>query len=249
MAPITRIEGEWLDRIAELLDRPLTTLPEAAIAVALGETFDLIGCSFNDRPPGPGVLRLHARRGMTPRMRDLAERGPAAPDHVHPLLVYYRDTAADRPMQIADLPPPFARPDLLGPWREFARPDGFEHVLLLPLRRHHRAFALARDTPFSPVEAALAERLWRLVRGLDRQVAALAGAGRDAPADGSPLTPRETAVFGLVAQGLTATAAARRLAVSERTVHKHLEHVYRKLGASDRVTAVLRAQRAGLLGV
>jgi len=30
-------------------------------------------------------------------------------------------------------------------------------------------------------------------------------------------------------------------------VHKHLERVYAKLGVSDRVSAVLRAQRLGLL--
>jgi ATP/maltotriose-dependent transcriptional regulator MalT len=40
---------------------------------------------------------------------------------------------------------------------------------------------------------------------------------------------------------------ARRLVVAERTVHKHLERVYAKFGVSDRVSAVLRAQRIGLL--
>jgi DNA-binding CsgD family transcriptional regulator len=249
VAPTAQIEGEWLDRVAQLLAEPLTAMPDAALGAALGGTFDLLGTSFNSRPPGPGVLRLTSRRGMTARMRDLVERGPGAVDHLHPLLVYYASTAADRPMQIADLPPAFARPGLLGPWREFARPDGFEHVMLLPLQRHHRAFAMARDTPFSPSETALAQRLWRLLRGLDRQVSALAGVRLDPPAARCLLTPRESAVFGLVAQGMTAAAAARRLAVSERTVHKHLERVYRKLGASDRVTAVLRAQRAGLLAV
>ena len=51
----------------------------------------------------------------------------------------------------------------------------------------------------------------------------------------------------LVADGLTAAAVARRLVVAERTVHKHLERAYAKLGVSDRVTAVLRAQRLGIL--
>jgi DNA-binding NarL/FixJ family response regulator len=40
---------------------------------------------------------------------------------------------------------------------------------------------------------------------------------------------------------------ARRLVVAERTVHKHLERAYAKLGVSDRVSAVLRAQRLGIL--
>ena len=42
-------------------------------------------------------------------------------------------------------------------------------------------------------------------------------------------------------------AVARRLVVAERTVHKHLERAYAKLGVSDRVSAVLRAQRLGIL--
>ena len=61
------------------------------------------------------------------------------------------------------------------------------------------------------------------------------------------LTPRELSVLTLVADGLTAAAVARRLLVAERTVHKHLERAYAKLGVSDRVSAVLRAQRLGIL--
>ena len=62
------------------------------------------------------------------------------------------------------------------------------------------------------------------------------------------LTARELTVLGLVAEGLTAAAAARRLAVAESTVHKHLHNAYRKLGVRDRLAAVLRAQQLGVLG-
>jgi DNA-binding NarL/FixJ family response regulator len=47
--------------------------------------------------------------------------------------------------------------------------------------------------------------------------------------------------------GLTAEGIARRLGTSPRTVHKHLEHVYRKLGVTDRLGAFRAAQAAGLL--
>jgi DNA-binding CsgD family transcriptional regulator len=43
------------------------------------------------------------------------------------------------------------------------------------------------------------------------------------------LTGREVEVLGLVAQGLTDAAVARRLFVSPRTVHAHLRSMYRKL--------------------
>lgn len=61
------------------------------------------------------------------------------------------------------------------------------------------------------------------------------------------LTPRETAVLRLLAEGLPARTIGRRLHVSVRTVHKHLQSVYRKLDAPDRLSAVLHAQRLGLL--
>ncbi len=54
-------------------------------------------------------------------------------------------------------------------------------------------------------------------------------------------------VLELLARGSTAEGVAARLAISPRTVHKHQEHLYRKLGACDRLSAVLAAQRLGLL--
>lgn len=61
------------------------------------------------------------------------------------------------------------------------------------------------------------------------------------------LTTREVEVLGMVAQGMLARTVAARLQVSPRTVHKHLGNAYRKLDAHDRLTAVRRAERLGLL--
>lgn len=63
------------------------------------------------------------------------------------------------------------------------------------------------------------------------------------------LTCRERSVLGLLADGLTADAIARRLGISPRTVHAHLSHVYRKLGVSDRMDAVLVGHAAGLIAI
>ena len=63
----------------------------------------------------------------------------------------------------------------------------------------------------------------------------------------SPLTPREVEVLTLVSEGLLARTIAARLAVSDRTVHKHLGNVYRKLDTHDRLLAVRRAESLGLL--
>jgi DNA-binding NarL/FixJ family response regulator len=57
-----------------------------------------------------------------------------------------------------------------------------------------------------------------------------------APADGGPvgrLSERERGVLELMAQGLTNTAIANRLVVSERTVEPHIRHILTKLDITD----------------
>lgn len=53
----------------------------------------------------------------------------------------------------------------------------------------------------------------------------------------SPVTRRESAVLALLARGLTNQQIAHRLAISPRTVDKHLEHAYAKLQVGGRVEA------------
>ncbi len=52
------------------------------------------------------------------------------------------------------------------------------------------------------------------------------------------LTDREVEVVQLAARGRTNQSIAREFDVSPRTVAKHLEHVYRKLGVTSRAAAV-----------
>ncbi len=52
------------------------------------------------------------------------------------------------------------------------------------------------------------------------------------------LTPRETEVLRLVREGLTDGQVAHRLAISEATVGKHLQHIYARTGAQSRVQAL-----------
>jgi DNA-binding CsgD family transcriptional regulator len=54
------------------------------------------------------------------------------------------------------------------------------------------------------------------------------------------LTERELLILARVADGDTNTAIAHGLGMSPRTVAKHLEHAYRKLGVSCRAAAVSR---------
>jgi DNA-binding CsgD family transcriptional regulator len=55
------------------------------------------------------------------------------------------------------------------------------------------------------------------------------------------LTPREAEVLAWVAQGKTNTEVAAILGSSTRTVQKHLEHIFTKLGVETRTAAAVRA--------
>jgi DNA-binding NarL/FixJ family response regulator len=60
------------------------------------------------------------------------------------------------------------------------------------------------------------------------------------------LSAREREVLGLLLEGLPNKLIARRLQISEKTVKTHLTSVFRALGVTDRVQAVLWAERHGV---
>lgn len=139
-----------------------------------------------------------------------------------------------------------------------------EHVLAVPLRQldgHVLGFLVHRaGRDFTDRERELAARLQPLLAAAMVHARTLTTSPPPPPPSASAvverpgvpvpeLTARERTVLALLAQGLTATALARRLGSSPRTVHKHAQNVYRKLNASDRLSAVLRAQELGLLPV
>lgn len=62
-----------------------------------------------------------------------------------------------------------------------------------------------------------------------------------------PLSERELEVLSLMARGHSNKDIARELWLGESTVKTHVSHVLRKLGASDRTSAVLTALRARLV--
>ena len=78
-------------------------------------------------------------------------------------------------------------------------------------------------------------------------VLAGAAAGAVRPVALSALTPRETEVLLLVAEGLSNTEIAGRLVVTEETVKTHVSRILAKLGLRDRTQAVVVAYESGLV--
>jgi DNA-binding NarL/FixJ family response regulator len=88
-----------------------------------------------------------------------------------------------------------------------------------------------------PAAAATAKRLRALgVKGLTRGPRAVTRAN---PAH---LTARELQILGLLAEGMSNAEIARRLFVSERTVHHHVSSILGKLQVRSRGEAAQRAR-------
>jgi HD-GYP domain-containing protein (c-di-GMP phosphodiesterase class II) len=80
--------------------------------------------------------------------------------------------------------------------------------------------------------------------------AVLAAAGHRTPRrkEGpAGLTEREVDVLRLLARGLSSKQIAEQLVISTKTARNHTEHIYAKIGASNRAGASLFAVRNGLL--
>jgi DNA-binding NarL/FixJ family response regulator len=60
------------------------------------------------------------------------------------------------------------------------------------------------------------------------------------------LTPRELAVLRLIATGRSSQEIAAELALSGRTVERHITNLYGKLGLRNRAEATVFALRHGL---
>jgi DNA-binding response OmpR family regulator/DNA-binding CsgD family transcriptional regulator len=71
-------------------------------------------------------------------------------------------------------------------------------------------------------------------------------ADKDQRLQNTALTPRETEVLSWISKGKTNRDIADILGMSPRTVNKHLEHIFEKLGVETRAAAAVIAEQNGL---
>jgi DNA-binding CsgD family transcriptional regulator len=101
-----------------------------------------------------------------------------------------------------------------------------------------RNYQMAIPVPYLP--GSLESRVWVLGR-FDRDFTPGDRSVASHTRPISALTERESLVLHLLDDGLTVRGIAARLLLSRRTVHKHIERIYRKLKVHDRITALATA--------
>lgn len=143
---------------------------------------------------------------------------------------------------------PVVTPDVAadGPFvlREAALERGIASVIAFP--------AVGPDGPVAVLSFCSFERrapspeLVRTLTAIGRELGRFLG-GRRAELSPVPLSEREIEVLRLAAAGLSGPGIAEQLVLSPATVKTHFEHIYEKLGVSDRAAAVAQALRSGVI--
>lgn len=241
----------WLEFVRDLLNHPSPDFPRHQVQLRLVETLDtVVSWNWEDPDGTEGFELSHPVDGWpTAEYLEIWKNGAR---DLHPLLHWFRVTEDPRPMSMARVPKSMIPLGGMEITHELVASAGFEQQLSIPcyVADGHRAFVAAKSgDDFSDEALQLARLIQPLLALLWLQSAALHRCPSTHAAESGGLTGRELAVLGLLADGLKAEAIARRLGISPRTVHSHLAHLYRKLGVSDRMRAVLVGEAAGLITV
>jgi DNA-binding CsgD family transcriptional regulator len=177
----------------------------------------------------------------------------------HPLIRHYALTRETQPRKISDFLSlsEFRRLDL---YQEFFRevavnyqlavtiPSSNSVVIGIALNRTVRDFSERDRAVLDVIRPHLAQSYRNAIEraALRERTEAAERAVRSAPAASlASLTSREQEVLALVADGKTNLQIATGLSLSPRTVQKHLEHIYDKVGVRSRTAAAMRLASTG----
>jgi DNA-binding CsgD family transcriptional regulator len=248
--------SQWLGFVSDLLSgEPLRDLPHDLVFDQLSMTFAVDGASYSWSEPGrpPGMITRPA--GILDPLGDLLgswRHGELL--QRHPLACWHLTTKEIQPTTIERVPTSIVSIASREPVMRGLRQVGLEQQLSINLSLgsgDYNTYVLGRQgSDFSDNDLLVADQVQRALIGLDRHIAIVRqlrdrGNGQVHPDVG--LTSRELCVLGLTAAGHSTRAIAHRLQCSPRTVHKHLEHLYRKLAVRDRLNAVRVARAWGLI--
>lgn len=229
----------------------------AGNAIVNDEPFELTFADGLRRIIGADVATFTTWRHASAELPHLTVAGQDAPPPAemrtwteqygdHPYFANLRATGDRHPYRTSDLMP-FLRFRDTGVYRDLLAQYGLRHQIAATLRFTGQDLVfiglLRGHRDFTDREVGAVTQVWKTVSAAlayQAEVRAIrATLTRSAePTRGPGLTERESQVLRLVAAGYTNDQTARRLAVSTRTVRKHLESVFAKAQVSSRAAAV-----------
>ncbi len=226
-----------------LLDLPVL---RDGLLVALDRAVPSDWVSINEIGPEPADMQSVIRPSVPERLHQTwAQYG-----HENPLVTRFAGTRDTRPYRFSDV---LSRAELhaLPLYREFYAQLGVEYQIAFVLKvspPRYVGVALSRGArDFTDTERTLLDRARPYLIGIYRSAIAHSALTEKLRAgDEDPhverllergLTPREAEVLIRVARGRSNRDVAEEVGVSERTVGKHLQRCYRKLGVADRSAA------------
>ncbi|MFF7729874.1 response regulator transcription factor [Streptomyces sp. NPDC008001] len=241
----TRDYGQMLDLVVAVLENEDA---DAAWHVMARQLLDSLGCdsatfSHVQVTEGTGRVVGWAPEPLSRIVDGLVQRRI---QQRHPLLEY--GLTETEPVNVADICDGWRNTSW---YREARRDFGVTQQVGVPLLHQDGKMCVAllgRRGDFASHDLAFLRRLQPVIQTMGSHLAEmkrLRSVGT--PTAGADLTPREATVLGLLAEGLTAAAIARRLAISPHTVNRHLERIYRKLGTNNRVSTLMVARQEGLV--
>ena len=125
-------------------------------------------------------------------------------------------------------------------YNDYYRPIGIRHTMAVPIYVDCR---LLVSFVFNRSGSAFSDRCRELAETVRPHLANLYRLAKPCMQAGLTLTPREREVLEWVAAGKTNRDIAQILGACPRTIEKHLERVYEKLGVEGRTAAAMRLVR------
>jgi DNA-binding CsgD family transcriptional regulator len=219
------------------------------LVVALKEAVPSDWVSINDVGPEPGQVWVLAEPELPAETYESFGRYM----HQNPLVAHMTDARRrGAPVRLSDLTSQ-QEFHALEIYREVYRPIGLEYQIAFTLPReppYLLGVALSRRRrDYTDGERDLLSRARPfLIQGYRNAVSFEAERGRGGAAmiealRAAGLTGREAEATALVARGSSSADAAARLGVGVRTVDKHLQHAFAKLGVTTRSRAAAEAWR------
>jgi DNA-binding CsgD family transcriptional regulator len=137
-----------------------------------------------------------------------------------------------------------ARNDPEYQFQEVAAREGLQGAVAVPIIAAGQVLGVISLT--GPDRLEMTDRLSATLNGIGHEIGGFLERRSGQWSDGL-LSPREVQILQLASEGLSGPAIAVRLVISPATVKTHFEHIYAKYGVPDRVAAVAKAIRAGLI--